>query len=222
MKTEVKVYESIYNPNLDGIKNIDLDAAREELKAAKQMSKATAEEKQLRSFKKEIARKKIICKKALDKYYKTEQFVEPDYAVLEGWFDKEDECSLKIKTLYAEMKEAKKAGDGGRASQFKSEINTLKAELKDAQAKQKVEMDKHAYFGRAAKLNIDAKRTLEQYENYKHLDEIFALYDESKQRYEAKLNADAEEAERLKAEEKEMTERLKAEKAQKKAERKNK
>ena len=83
-------------------------------------------------------------------------------------------------------------------------------------------MDKLAYFGRAAKLNLDAKRTLEQYENYKHLDEIFALYDEAKARYEAKLTADAEEAERLKAEEKEMTERLKAQKAKEKAEKKKK
>ena len=56
----------------------------------------------------------------------------------------------------------------------------------------------------------------------RHLDEIFALYDEAKARYEAKLTADAEEAERLKAEEKEMTERLKAQKAKEKAEKKNK
>ncbi len=222
MKNEVEMYRSIYSPNLSSIKSIDIGSAREEFKQAKKMPKGTEEEKQLRAFKKDVARKKIVCKKAIDKYYKDDTLVEPDYSVLEGWFDKEDECTLKAKELYLEAKAAKKNGDSAKAAELKAEIQRTRAEIKEAQANQKTEMDKLAYFGRAAKLNLDAKRTLEQYENYKHLDEIFALYDEAKARYEAKLTADAEEAERLKAEEKEMTERLKAQKAKEKAEKKNK
>lgn len=221
MKNEVEMYRSIYSPNLSSIKSIDIGSAREEFKQAKKMPKGTEEEKQLRAFKKDVARKKIVCKKAIDKYYKDDTLVEPDYSVLEGWFDKEDECTLKAKELYLEAKAAKKNGDSAKAAELKAEIQRTRAEIKEAQANQKTEMDKLAYFGRAAKLNLDAKRTLEQYENYKHLDEIFALYDEAKARYEAKLTADAEEAERLKAEEKEMTERLKAQKAKEKAEKKN-
>ena len=222
MKKEVEVYSGIYNGGLEGLKNIDLAAAKVELKNIKRMPRKTKEEKETRKFLREIEKRKISCSKAIAKYYKTESFVEPDYSKLEEYFAEEDSCSDKLKLLFAELKEAKKAHDTAKVSQLKADIQSIKAQIKDAQAKQKEEMDKHAYFGRAAKLYINSKRTVEQYENYKHLDEISALYDEAKERYEAKQSAEAEEAERLRAEEKAMTERLKAEKAAKKAEKKNK
>lgn len=219
MKTEVEIYSDIYNGGLDGLRNIDVAAAKAELNNIKRMPVETKEDKEIRSFLRGIEKRKISCSKAIAKYYKDEQFVQPDYSVLESYFDKEDECSLKAKELYLEAKAAKKGGDRAKAAELKAEMNKAKAEIKEAQKLQKAEMDKHAYFGRAAKLYIEAKRTVEQFENYKHLDEISALYDEAKARYEAKLTADAEEAERLKAEEKEMTERLKA---QRKADKKSK
>lgn len=222
MKKEVEVYSGIYNGGLDGLKNIDLAAAKVELKNIKRMPKKTKEEKETRKFLREIEKRKISCSKAIAKYYKTESFVEPDYSKLEEYFTEEDSCSDKLKLLFAELKEAKKAHDTAKVSQLKADIQSVKSQIKDAQAKQKEEMDKHAYFGRAAKLYINSKRTVEQYENYKHLDEISALYDKAKERYEAKQSAEAEEAERLRAEEKAMTVRLKAEKAAKKAEKKNK
>ncbi|MBQ5994702.1 MAG: MFS transporter [Clostridia bacterium] len=222
MQKQVEVYSSIYRNGLEGLKAIDVGLAAADLKKAKSMPKNTAEEKELRSFLKTVSRRKITSKKAIDKYYRSESFVEPDYTVLEKYFDVEDDCELKLKSLYLETKAAKKEHDSQKAASLKSEMQKYKAELKNAQAMQKKEMDKHAYFGRAAKLYIDAKRTVEQCENYKHLDEIEALYDEAKLRYEAKLNADAEEAERLRAEEREMTEKIKAQKAQEKAAKKKK
>lgn len=221
MKKEVDVYADIYSKGLDGLKNINLEQAKAELARIKAMPVDTKEQKDEKKFLKSIEKRRIACSKAIAKYYSDSEFKEPDYSLLEEYFDKEDECTDKLKGLYAELKDAKKS-DASRAASIKSDIAKYKAELKDAQAKQKEEMDKHAYFGRAAKLYLDSKRTVEQFENYKHLDEISSLYDEAKARYEAKLNADAEEAERLRAEEKEMTERLKAEKAAKKAEKKNK
>ena len=47
------------------------------------------------------------------------------------------------------------------------------------------ETDRHAYFNRAAKVYLDAEKLIKQQENYSHLDEIFKMYDEAKQRIEA-------------------------------------
>ena len=74
-----------------------------------------------------------------------------------------------------------------------------------------------AYFARAAKPYLDAKKIIEQAENYTHLEEIEAIYDEAKVRYEAKLKADAEALAALKAEEDAMKARIREEKAAKKA-----
>lgn len=222
MQTEVDNYSKIFSLGLDGLRNIDIEHAKENYKAAKEMPGNTKEEKQLRSFMKTLSRRSIASRKTIDKYFKSVDFVEPDYSVLESYFDKEDECELKLKTLYLDMQAAKKAHNSQKAAALKKEMQQYKAELKDAQAKQKEEMDKHAYFGRAAKLYIDAKRTVEQYENYKHLDEIDALYEEAKLRYEKKLKAEEAEAEKLRNEEKEMAEKIKAQKAAEKAKKKNK
>ncbi|MBE6828313.1 MAG: MFS transporter [Ruminococcaceae bacterium] len=222
MKKEVKVYSDIYSGGLEKLKNINLEKTTEELKRIKSMPYETKEQKDTVKFLKAVEKRKLSCAKAIKKYFTEEDFKEPDYSLLEKYFDDEDSSALKVKTLYAELKEAKKAHDTGKVVEIKKGIADSKAAVKQAQANQKVEMDKHAYFGRAAKLYVDARRTLEQYENYKHLDEISALYDEAKLRYEAKLQAEADELLKIKAEEKAMTEKLKAEKAEKKLRKKEK
>ena len=83
-------------------------------------------------------------------------------------------------------------------------------------------MDKHAYFNRAAKPYLDAEKLITQQEMYSHLDEIIALYDEAKERYEAKLAVDAAEAARLKLEEAEFKKKLIEEKKQEKLAKKDK
>ncbi len=79
----------------------------------------------------------------------------------------------------------------------------------------KAEMDKHAQFNRAAKPYVDAKKVLTQYENFQHLDEIAAQYDEAKARAEAEEKAKELENERKRKE-------LEAELAKRKAARKKK
>ena len=222
MEYEVETYQKIYDGGLNWIRSNNVNDIKAQIAQIKQMPKSTEEEKATRKFLLKTEKAKLRSAKAIRRYFSTEAFVEPDYAVLESYFDKEDDCALRIKSLYTELKEAKKQPGGRSQAEIKADIRAQKAELKNAQDMQKVEMDKHAYFGRAAKIYTDAKRTVEQYENYQHLDEISALYDEAKVRYEAKLKADEEEAERLRAEEKEMTERIKAQKAEEKANRKNK
>lgn len=46
----------------------------------------------------------------------------------------------------------------------------------------KKEMDRHAYFNRAAKPYLDAERLINQEKYYQHFGEIEALYDEAKER----------------------------------------
>ena len=83
-------------------------------------------------------------------------------------------------------------------------------------------MDKHAYFARAAKPYLDAEKLIKQEENYKHFDDIAAMYEESKARKEqAEAEAEAK-ALKEKQEAEAYAAQLKAEKAAKKAAKKNK
>ena len=78
-------------------------------------------------------------------------------------------------------------------------------------------MDKHAFFNRAAKPYLDAKKILEQKENYSHFEEIEALYDEAKVRHEEAVEKARIENEKRLAEEKALNDKIKAEKAAAKA-----
>lgn len=190
---QVKEYTQIFELGLDGIKNIDLDAVKSELKTAKALPKNTAEEKQLRSFEIELLKKKISAKKAFDKYYgDINQFVEPDMTVLTALFDKEDAIDEQIYELAKMVDTAKGSDDKEKVGSLKAEIKSLEAEKKQVQKDSKLIQDEFAKFNRAAKPYNDAKKLLLQQENYSHFTEIEALYDQAK--------LDAEEEDRIKAE----------------------
>lgn len=189
---QVEANLDVYEAGLEGLLIMNYDVLKEELSKAKAMSKATEEEKELRKFKIEIAKKKMASCSAIAKYYADPStFVQPDFAVLEAFFNEEDECDERIAALVKRMNDLK-SEDGS-----KEEVNSIKAEIKDVQKKkkdvqkaQKAEMDKHARFARAAKPYLDAEKIIRQKENYTHLDDIEAVYDEAKARYEAKLAED--------------------------------
>ena len=98
-------------------------------------------------------------------------------------------------------------------------LDSKEEDAKKAEAKKaaKAEMDKHAYFARAAKPYLDAEKLVKQEENYKHFEDISGMYDEAKARYEAKLAEDEAKALKEKAEAEAYAAQLKAEKAAKKA-----
>lgn len=181
------------------------------------MPKTDANEKELRKFAIEVAKKKISSRKAIDKYFKDgADFSKPDFAVLEGYFAAEDECDEKLKALYVEQRLAKKAHDFAKAKELKAEIDAEQIKRKQARNASKAEMDRHAYFNRAAKPYLDAEKLIKQQENYSHFDEIAAMYDDAKVRHEAALAEAAAEAARIKAEEDALNAKIKAEKAAKK------
>jgi hypothetical protein len=61
-------------------------------------------------------------------------------------------------------------------------IKKVEAERADARKFSKEEMDKHAYFNRAAKVYLDAEKLMKQKDNYSHFEEIEKMYDEAKSR----------------------------------------
>ena len=215
-KYQLKVQQEIYNIGLNGLKLMDLDKINEELEAAKAMPKSTKEEKELRKFTLEVARNKKSACKALNKYFANQELVQPDFAELERIFDAEDECNAKLKELYLALKDAKKAKDG-TAKSIKADIKAYEAKKKEIHNASKIEMDRHAYFARAAKPYLDAEKLVKQEENYKHLDDISKLYEESKARYEQAMAEAEEKARREKEEADAYAAQLKAEKAAMKA-----
>ena len=187
------------------------------------MSKETEEEKELRKFALEIARNKKSSVKYIAKYYKSlDDFVKPDFAVLEVFFNAEDEADAKLKELYTLQDEAKKAKDSLKLKELTQEIKNAKEAKKNAQNSAKAEMDKHVQFSRAAKPYLDAEKLMKEKENYKHFDELAAKYDESKASAEAARQALIDEQKRLDEEKAAKTQQIKEEKERAKAEKKEK
>ncbi|MBQ5678150.1 MAG: MFS transporter [Clostridia bacterium] len=218
---QYNIQKGIYDSGLQGLKLLDLDEIKAELSAAKAMPKGTEEEKEIRKFAVELARKKKAACKALAKYFANEDLVQPEFAELEKIFDAEDACDAKLKELYLALRDAKKAKDG-TAKEIKADIKAYEAKKKEIHKASKKEMDRHAYFARAAKPYLDAEKLVKQEENYKHFDDIAEMYEDAKLRKE-QAEAEAEsKALKEKAEAEAYAAQLKAEKAAKKAAKKNK
>lgn len=214
---KLSVYRKVYAAGLQGVYNADMNVIKQKLADARALPRTTKEEKALRSFAIEEARIEKRSRKTIDKYFKDPaEFVQPDFAVLESFYEKEDNCDEQLKAMYTELRIAKKAKDRARVETLKENIKETSAVRKAARADSKAEMEKHAYFSRAAKPYLDAEKLIKQEENYQHLDEITAMYDDAKARYEQELAEAEEQRKRLEAEEKAYAEKLKAEKAAKK------
>ena len=178
--------QKVYSAGLNSLLSFDKDTIKAEIKASKDMPKTTKEEKEARKLALEIAKQKMSSFKAIKKYFgDAGDLVAPDFEALEDCFNTEDACDDKLKTLYLDLQKAKKSKDSIKASEIKNEIRKTNADKKAAKKATKTETDKHAYFNRAAKVYLDAEKLIKQQENYSHLEEIFKMYDEAKQRVEA-------------------------------------
>ena len=183
VQLQVKENEKVYSAGLDALLNADITLIKQELATAKAMSKLTKEDKEIRKTAIEIAKKKLTSYKAVKKYFNDGQsFKQPDFAVLEKFFDDEDECDAKLKELYNGKRAAKKARDSAKVTEIKAEIKKTEQERQHARKLSKEEMDKHAYFNRAAKVYLDAEKIVKQKENYGKFEEIEKLYENAKER----------------------------------------
>ena len=220
-KIKLEINEPIYKAGLAGLFNADKEALKAELENAKKMPKGNEHEKELRNFAIEVAKRKLVSRTAIDANYKSlSDFVQPDYAVLESYYDAEDACDAKLRELYQKLEEAKKAKNSAKAKELKALIKAEKAKKAEWQKKAKAEVEVHAVFARAAKPYLDAEKMLNQKENYTHYEELASLYDEAKARIEAE-DAAALEAQKKEAAEKQADKaRRLAEKQAKKAKKK--
>ncbi|GFI70835.1 isoprimeverose transporter [Clostridiales bacterium] len=220
---QVFVNTSIYEQGLEGIKNASMDELKENLAKAKALPANTQDEKELRKFSVEIAKKQIASKKAYNKYFgNIKEFVEPDMDALLKLFDEEDDYNSKIAELVKEKEIARKAKEPSIIANCNAQIKELEIKRKAVRKSSKVLAYEFAEFNRAAKAYTDARKLLTQQENFKHFDEIAALYDEAKANAEEKDRIKAEKIAAKRAEEEAELEAKKAAKAQKKANKKDK
>lgn len=192
-KFEYSQASELYSQGINAILTMDKSNIKEELKTAKAMPKASKEEKEIRKTAVENAKKKLTAVKSVNKFFKgTTELVQPDFAVLDSLYDREDAINAELKELYVRLDEAKKAKNAELKAELSGTISALNEEKKQLQKSVKTEMNKHAYFNRAAKPYLDAKKLITQRNNCTHLDEITELYEDAKARLEAKAAAEAE------------------------------
>ena len=183
VELQVRENEKVYFAGLDALLSADISLINQEFAIAKAMPKSTKEEKEIRKTAIEIAKSKKASYKAVKKYFsKGQEFKQPDFAVLDKFFNAEDDCDIKLKELYLGKKDAKKAKDSSKVAEITAEIKKVEAERADARKFSKEEMDKHAYFNRAAKVYLDAEKLVKQKENYSHFEQIEKMYDDAKAR----------------------------------------
>ncbi|MGN1195608.1 MAG: MFS transporter, partial [Acutalibacteraceae bacterium] len=218
---KVEVMKKIKAAGLNGIYNADSNELNKALAEARKLPKTTKEEKEMRKFQIENAKNMISAHKAAVKYFPNKsEFVVPDYEELEKLFEKEDKCDEEMKKKYLLQRDARKESDAASVKTLSAEIKQLKLDRKAAQDASKKEMDKHAYFARAAKPYLDAEKLIKEEENYKHFEELEDMYDESKMIAEAEREAKLEEQKKLEEEKAEKARLLKEEKEKAKAEKK--
>lgn len=179
----VPQWKAVYSSGLQGLLNMDMKEIQEEIKAAKAMSKSTPADKEARSLALETAKNKKYAYNMIKKHYKNgEAFEKPDYNIIQGYYEREDAIDVEMKALYQSLADAKKAHTPIDSAAVKGKIKDLKAEKKSLKAKEKAESDRITNFSVAAKPYLNAEKMLVQMENYSHLDDVFALYDEAKER----------------------------------------
>ena len=217
-KHKIEAYTNIYEAGLEGIRNTTLADAKEILKNAKNLPQNTDEEKEIRKFYIELAHTQISATKAYRKYFGTvNKLEELSFDTIEGYFNREDELDLEIEELSKLLNIAKKEKDHQEAKRLSAEIKKLSEERKAVRKLSKDEMDKHAQFNRAAKPYVDAKKLLNQFENFSHFDEIAAQYDTAKANVAIAEKQEAEEeAKRIAEEQAELEARKAAKKAKSK------
>lgn len=219
---KLKLCENIYRTGLDYVTTIDLATANQELKNAKTLPKNTEDEKDFREFAIGLARNKIRAYNTITKYYKEGKLERPDFNDLEILYKKEDELNAQMKALYLAQDQERKNGNKSAKKEFAAQIKAVKKEKEAVLKAQKTESDAHARFNQAAKPYLDAEKLFKEKENFTHLEEISAEYEEAKARVEAEREAKLAEQKRLDEEKAAAKAAIKAEKEAAKTAKKNK
>lgn len=181
LRYRVEECRKIFGSGLEGLSRLTAEDVKAELAQAKNISG----DKATRKAAVEISRSKLSSVKAINKYFKEKKLEEPDYTLLDKCYERQDEIEVEIKSINNSLSTIKKTEGKGALAQAKAKAADLRKELRAESDKAKKLNDEYAYFNRAAKPYIDAKKLLTQSENYQKLDEISSVYEEAKARCEA-------------------------------------
>lgn len=220
-KFKLKEAQQLAAAGLDGLTADSYEKLQSILEKAKAMPKETKLQKEERSSAIESAKNRIYSKKIIEKKHggHIEAF---DTSVFESLFEKED-ANLEARTgLEEQIKQAKKSKNAAEVQNLKAQRERLKKEKKEIDAEIKKATDDNSYYNKLAKPYIDAVKLVKQAENYRHYEDIKALYDDAKSRAQEEARLEEEKEKALKEEQKAMKEKLKAERARKKQEKRDK
>ncbi len=220
-KFKLKEAQQLAAAGLDGLTADSYEKLQSILEKAKAMPKETKLQKEERSSAIESAKNRIYSKKIIEKKHggHIEAF---DTSVFESLFEKED-ANLEARTgLEEQIKQAKKSKNAAEVQNLKAQRERLKKEKKEIDAEIKKATDDNSYYNKLAKPYIDAVKLVKQAENYRHYEDIKALYDDAKSRAQEEARLEEEKEKALKEEQKAMKEKLKAERARKKKEKHDK
>lgn len=220
-KFKLKEAQQLAAAGLDGLTADSYEKLQSILEKAKAMPKETKLQKEERSSAIESAKNRIYSKKIIEKKHggHIEAF---DTSVFESLFEKED-ANLEARTgLEEQIKQAKKSKNTAEVQNLKAQRERLKKEKKEIDAEIKKATDDNSYYNKLAKPYIDAVKLVKQAENYRHYEDIKALYDDAKSRAQEEARLEEEKEKALKEEQKAMKEKLKAERARKKQEKHDK
>lgn len=220
-KFKLKEAQQLAAAGLDGLTADSYEKLQSILEKAKAMPKETKLQKEERSSAIESAKNRIYSKKIIEKKHggHIEAF---DTSVFESLFEKED-ANLEARTgLEEQIKQAKKSKNAAEVQNLKAQRERLKKEKKEIDAEIKKATDDNSYYNKLAKPYIDAVKLVKQAENYRHYEDIKALYDDAKSRAQEEARLEEEKEKALKEEQKAMKEKLKAERTRKKQEKHDK
>lgn len=146
---------------------------------AKAMPKTTELEKERRRAALMRLTDLKAAKKSVKKHYPN-GIVAFDSSVFETLFRAEDENEERIREALGALKQARERKDSQAAAQLKAALRELRVEKAKLDREIKTATEQNSRFYRASKPYQDAHKTLVQYENYQHLETIFALYEKAK------------------------------------------
>ncbi len=213
--------KSLYEAGLAGLTAISMQELQKILENAKSMPKTTKAEKSERAAAIETAKNRIYSKKQIEKKYngKIEEF---NVQIFEKLFEQEDKNLAARTELEKSLSEAKKQKNTAEIKNLKAQRVQLKNEKRKIDSEIKKATDESSEYNRLAKPYIDAEKLIKQADNYKHYENIKAMYEEAKTRSQEAMRLEEEKANTLAAEQKAVKEKAKSERAKKKADKKSK
>lgn len=188
--------------------------SKADLGAAKVLPTSTEEERAFRKAEISRIKESLYAQKVARKHFPNgiEEF---DSSEFDRLFVEQDSIEEKINAEYANFYKARDEKDKTAAEEAMAVIKSLKAQAKEIDKAIKKATDDSSVYNRAAKPYLDAKKLITMAENYTHYDEIDAMYDEAKLRYEVSERLAAEEEARKEAAEKEHAAQLRAQRKRK-------